>query len=65
MTAFNKVNDIFIFTSKYFTYSFSYFQASHYIGLGCNVVLCIQMLTADATICGEQVSDIISLLSKK
>ncbi|XP_042881733.1 uncharacterized protein LOC122259190 isoform X2 [Penaeus japonicus] len=30
--------------------------ASHYIGLGCNVVLCVQMLTADATICGEQLS---------
>ncbi|KAK4301738.1 hypothetical protein Pmani_026134 [Petrolisthes manimaculis] len=31
-------------------------MASHYIGLGCNVVLCIQMLTEDSLVNGEQLS---------
>lgn len=34
----------------------SLLQASHYIGLGCNVVLCVQMITEESVINGEQVS---------
>lgn len=30
--------------------------ASHYIGLGCNVVLCVQMLTESSLVDGEQLS---------
>ena len=30
--------------------------ASHYIGLGCNVVLCVQQLGADAVIDGQRLS---------
>lgn len=30
--------------------------ASHYIGLGCNIVLCVQLLTEDTDVDGEQLS---------
>ncbi|XP_068219463.1 uncharacterized protein raw isoform X2 [Palaemon carinicauda] len=32
--------------------------ASHYIGLGCNVVLCVQTLTEDSVVNGEQLSQL-------
>lgn len=32
--------------------------ASHYIGLGCNVVLCVQSLTEDSVVHGEQLSQL-------
>lgn len=37
---------------------FSYLQASYYIALGCNVVLCVQKLPQGAIINGEEVNEV-------
>lgn len=45
----------------FLTLMFPSLQASHYVGLGCNVVLCVQKIPDNSIVDGEEVSNLMKL----